>query len=137
MNLSGRAVQALLNRYHLSPAELLVACDDMDLSCGAIRLRASGSAGGHRGVQSIIDLLGTREFARLRIGIGHPPEGEDTVKYVLSRPLPFDQHQRWDEVLDLAADAARAWVSAGLDAAMNRFNQKPDAGSRKPDKKPS
>ena len=125
MNLSGQAVRPLLRRFNLSPDDLLVVCDDLDLPFGAIRLRAAGSAGGHRGVQSIIDHLGTQEFARLRIGIGRPPEGEeeDAVAYVLS-PVPWDLRQQWDEVLDQAAAAAQAWVSLGLETAMNRFNKR-------------
>jgi PTH1 family peptidyl-tRNA hydrolase len=84
-------------------------------------LRAEGSAGGHRGVQSIIDELGTKEFARLRIGIGRPPEGEETVDYVLGL-ITGNLRQQWDGVLDQVAAAAQAWVSLGLDVAMNRFN---------------
>jgi PTH1 family peptidyl-tRNA hydrolase len=123
MNLSGQAVRPLLRRFHLSPDALLVVCDDLDLSFGAIRLRAAGSAGGHRGVQSIIDQLGSQEFARLRIGIGRPPEGDDTVPYVLS-PVAWDLRQQWDEVLDKAVAAAQAWVSLGTEVAMNRFNKR-------------
>jgi PTH1 family peptidyl-tRNA hydrolase len=121
MNLSGQAVRTLLRRFNLDPADLLVVHDDLDLSFGAIRLRAEGGAGGHRGVQSIIDELGTRGFARLRIGIGRPPEGEDAVEYVLGR-VAWDLRQQWDEVLEQAAAAAQGWVSLGLETAMNRFN---------------
>jgi PTH1 family peptidyl-tRNA hydrolase len=121
MNLSGQAVRPLLRRFNLAAADLLVVHDDLDLPFGAIRMRAEGSAGGHRGVQSIIDELGTREFTRLRIGVGRPPEGEDAVAYVLGL-VSWDLRQQWDDVLDQAAVAAQAWVSLGLDAAMNRFN---------------
>jgi PTH1 family peptidyl-tRNA hydrolase len=121
MNLSGQAVRPLLRRYNLAPADLLVIHDDLDLPFGAIRLRAAGSAGGHRGVQSIIDDLGTQEFARLRIGIGHPPEGEDAVAYVLGL-VPWDLRQQWGGVLEQAVAAAQGWASLGLETAMNRFN---------------
>jgi PTH1 family peptidyl-tRNA hydrolase len=121
MNLSGQAVRPLLRRFNLTAADLLVVHDDLDLPFGAIRLRAEGSAGGHRGVQSIIDELGTREFTRLRIGIGRPPEGEEAVAYVLGL-IAWDLRQQWDGVLDQAVAAAQAWVSLGLEAAMNRFN---------------
>lgn len=123
MNLSGQAVRPLLRRFRLSPDALLVVCDDLDLSFGAMRLRAAGSAGGHRGVQSIIDQLGSQEFARLRIGIGRPPEGDDTVPYVLS-PVAWELRQQWEDVLGQAAAAAAAWVSLGTEAAMNRYNKR-------------
>jgi PTH1 family peptidyl-tRNA hydrolase len=121
MNRSGEAVRPLLRRLRLAPADLLVVCDDLDLPFGAIRLRAAGSAGGHRGVQSIIDQLGTQEFPRLRVGIGRPPEGEDPVSYVLGL-IPRNDRQQLDQALDQAAAAARTWVTAGLEATMNSFN---------------
>jgi PTH1 family peptidyl-tRNA hydrolase len=121
MNLSGQAVRPLLRRFNLAAADLLVVHDDLDLPFGAIRLRAGGGAGGHRGVQSIIDDLGTQEFARLRIGIGRPPEGEDAVAYVLGL-VPWDLRQQWDGVPEQAVAAAQGWASLGLEAAMNRFN---------------
>jgi PTH1 family peptidyl-tRNA hydrolase len=122
MNLSGQAVRPLLRRFHLSPGDLLVVYDDLDLPFGSIRLRASGGAGGHRGMQSVIDYLKTQEFARLRIGIGRPPEGYEAIDHVLGL-IPPDLRPKWEETLDQAASAARAWVSLGLDAAMNHFNQ--------------
>lgn len=122
MNLSGQAAQLLLRRFRLSPGDLLVVCDDLDLPFGAIRLRAAGSAGGHKGIQSVIDHLKTREFARLRIGIGRPPQGMDAVDHVLGLIHP-DLRPQWEEALDRAASAARAWVSLGLETAMNRYNQ--------------
>jgi PTH1 family peptidyl-tRNA hydrolase len=121
MNLSGRAVRPLLRRFNLTASDLLVVHDDLDLPFGAIRLRAAGSAGGHRGLQSIIDELDTQEFARLRFGIGRPPEGEDAALYVLGL-IPWDLRQQWDEALDRAEAAAAAWVTIGLEAVMNRFN---------------
>lgn len=123
MNLSGQAVRPLLRRFNLAPAELLVVCDDLDLPFGSLRLRQSGSAGGHKGMQSIIDHLETQDFARLRIGIGRPPEGEDPAVYVLGL-VPWDLRLQLDQQLDQAAAAAQAWVSLGLEAAMNRFNQR-------------
>lgn len=123
MNLSGQAVRPLLRRFNLAAADLLVVCDDLDLPFGSLRLRAAGSAGGHKGVQSIIDHVDTQEFARLRIGIGRPPEGEDPTAYVLSL-VPWDLRPQLDSQLDQAAAATQAWVSIGLEAAMNRFNQR-------------
>ena len=75
VNLSGRAVSHLLQRYRLSPQQLLVVCDDLDLPLGRVRLRASGSHGGHRGMRSIIEAIGSQDFPRIRIGIGRPAGG--------------------------------------------------------------
>ena len=83
MNLSGKAVQPLLRQLHLQPQDLLVIHDDLDLPLGKVRLRPGGGSGGHKGVQSVIEHLGSRNFARLRIGIGRPPEGTNPVDYVL------------------------------------------------------
>ena len=126
MNLSGQAVRPLLRRFNLAPADLLVVNDDLDLAFGSLRLRAAGSAGGHKGVQSIIDHLGTQDFARLRIGIGRPPEGDDPAAYVLGL-VPWELRPQLDGLLDQAATAAQAWVTLGLDAAMNRFNRNSQA----------
>jgi len=123
MNNSGEAVEALLSHWDLGPEDLLVIYDDMDLPLGSIRLRPGGSSGGHKGVQSIIDSLQCQSFARLRIGIGHPPTGEDVVDYVLE---PFSPEERLvlEDVWELAADAARCWVKMGIETAMNRYNRR-------------
>ncbi|HID65408.1 MAG TPA: aminoacyl-tRNA hydrolase, partial [Aquificaceae bacterium] len=84
MNNSGAAVYNLLEEYGLSPEQMIVIYDDLDLPLGTIRLRLKGSSGGHKGVESIIKYIGTQNFPRLRIGIGRPKKKEDVVKYVLS-----------------------------------------------------
>ncbi|MDT0630364.1 aminoacyl-tRNA hydrolase [Rubrivirga litoralis] len=121
MNRSGAAYAALLDRYGLDAADVLLVYDDLALPLGQVRLRGKGSAGGHNGVQSVIDALGTAEFPRLRIGLGDsfPPGGQ--VDYVLA---PFDDGERAaaDAALDLAAEAALAFAHDGLAAAMNQFN---------------
>jgi len=122
MNSSGLAVRPIMRKWDVAPASLLVISDDLDLPFGSIRLRPGGSAGGHRGIQSIIDNLGTHHFPRLRIGIGRPPEDEDAVSYVLS-PFPRDDRERLAEILEDAAAAAACWVAEGIDAAMNRYNR--------------
>lgn len=121
MNLSGPAVAPLLRRNGLPPASLLVIHDDLDLPAGRVRVRRGGSAGGHRGVQSIIDALGTPEFNRLKIGIGRPPVGVDPVDFVLFRPTP-NERALFNAAIDLAAQACEVWLADGIDAAMNAFN---------------
>jgi PTH1 family peptidyl-tRNA hydrolase len=90
MNLSGRSVQGLLRTFGISPSEMIVTYDDLDLECGRIRLRTKGGAGGHRGVASIIEAVGSDQFLRLRIGIGRNPR-QDAADYVLSPFKPGDK----------------------------------------------
>lgn len=119
MNLSGEAVGGLMRRYRLKPADLIVVSDDVDLPLGRIRIRASGSAGGHKGLRSIIHSLGTQEFARIRVGIGSPDR--EMVDYVLSR---FHRKERdvVKEVVGRSADAVQMILAEGIEQAMNRFN---------------
>lgn len=121
MNRSGDSVRSLLRRLGLSPADLLVVCDDLDRSFGRLRLRERGSSGGQRGLQSIIDRLGTDEFARLRVGIGRP-EPSEAAEYVLAEFSPEERAQLRD-VVDRAVGAVETWLAEGPAAAMNRFNQ--------------
>ncbi|HBG23320.1 MAG: aminoacyl-tRNA hydrolase [Syntrophaceticus sp.] len=122
MNLSGKAVRPLLRQTGLLPRDLLAIHDDMDLPSGKIRLRpGGGSAGGHRGVQSIIDHLQSRDFARLRIGVGRPPEGEDPAEYVL-QPIPYEERTAFDALWKQAGDAASSWAVQGIETAMNKHN---------------
>lgn len=122
MNLSGLAVGALVRWYKLDPREdLLVISDDLDLPLGRLRLRARGSHGGHRGLLSIINELGTSDFARLRIGIGRPGERESVIDKVLGE-FSDAEGRILDEVIGTAADAIRTWLTAGIQEAMNRYN---------------
>lgn len=121
MNLSGKAVEPLLRRLHLLPQDLLVIHDDMDLPSGRIRLRPGGGSGGHKGVQSVIDCLQSRDFARLRIGVGRPPEGMDPVDYVL-KPFSWEERPLFEGVWKLAEDAACCWAADGIQTAMNQYN---------------
>lgn len=121
MNLSGQAVQAAVAFYKLPLEDLLVVSDDLDLPAGQIRLRAAGSSGGHKGLESIIQSLGDNGFARLRIGIGRAGRDE-VVKHVLSGFSP-EEAALTDTAVCRAADAVECWLAEGVTAAMNRFNR--------------
>ncbi len=125
MNLSGQAVRAVLDWYKLDPASVLVVYDDMDLPTGKLRLRLSGGAGGHNGMKSIISHLGTKEFPRLRVGIGATEKGSDrddaVVSHVLGRFAP-DQRKIVDAVIPMAVDAIDFSLRKGFERAMNLYN---------------
>ena len=123
MNLSGRAVKALVRNYHVDLEHLMVVYDDLDLPPGTIRLRGMGGSGGHRGLQSIIDAIGTDSFPRLRIGIGGAPDYMDPAEYVL---VPADDKEQvvLDDAVTYSADAVLHYIEFGLEAAMNKFNSK-------------
>jgi peptidyl-tRNA hydrolase, PTH1 family len=122
MNLSGRAVRQIVMFFKLPLDEVLIICDDLNLPCGKLRLRRSGSAGGQKGLQNIIDQVGSQEIARLRIGIDRPANDRiDPVDYVLSRFFN-EQRKIIDAAIPAAADAVELWVAQGIDAAMNRIN---------------
>ena len=122
MNNSGLAAAALLRRFRVRGADLVVVYDDLDLPFGRLRIRCGGSAGGHRGLASILQHVADRDFVRLRIGIGRPPEGFDAVDYVLSRFSPEEQDSL-DGVLAKAAEAVEAIVLEGSVRAMESFNR--------------
>jgi len=122
MNASGEAVKAMMRFYQLRPeSELLVAVDDADLPLGEVRLRAEGGSGGHRGLESVEQHLGTQAFARLRLGIGRKASAREITDYVLDR---FEKAEAvlMEKVLDRAADQAECWLDDGIEMAMNRFN---------------
>ena len=121
MNLSGHAIQGLAHFYKLPLENLLVAHDDLDLPFGTIRLRPGGGPGGQKGIASAIERLGTKDFARLRIGIGRPPGRMDPADYVLQN-FSREEAKTLAEILDRASEAALEFVKNGLDQAMNKFN---------------
>lgn len=123
MNLSGNAVSRLMRPNRLAPDRVLVVYDDTALAPGALRFRAGGSAGGHNGIKSIIESLGTDAFPRLRLGIGPAQAGEELADYVLS-PFRPEERTEMEKVLEIAAEGVNCALSAGLDAAMNRFNRR-------------
>ncbi|MEI6564523.1 MAG: aminoacyl-tRNA hydrolase [bacterium] len=121
MNHSGRSVGAVLNYRKLTPAELLVVVDDADIPLGALRLRKKGGTGGHRGLVSVSEVLGTTDYARVRVGIGRGFVRDDLVDHVLGK---FGREE-WavvQETIAKAADAVQVVVEKGMDVAMNRFN---------------
>ena len=118
MNESGDALRAIQN----PAAEVLVVCDDVNLPLGAVRLRPQGSAGGHHGLQSCLEALGTEQVARLRIGVGVTPLSRDLTDFVLS-PFHSDERPLVKTALEQAADACELWVREGIDVAMNHYNR--------------
>jgi len=121
MNLSGQAVSSLLRFYKIPLDRLLVIHDELDLPLGTLRLRPGGGSAGNRGLASIIEQLGTQEFPRLRIGIGHPPGQMSGADYVL-RDFPPVERELLEMVLKRAVEAVQVFVKSGLEAAMNQYN---------------
>ena len=127
MNRSGQAVATAMGFYKLAESDLMVVTDDMALAPGRIRIRAKGSAGGHKGLADIIQKLGTSEFARCRIGIGHPRNSssieypESSIDYVLDKPSRTEK-PLLDEAIITAKDAVLYWVECGIEKTMNKFN---------------
>ncbi len=122
MNRSGLAVKALLHEFCGTAEDLLAVYDDLDLPLGRIRIRAKGSAAGHRGILSILENLGGAPFSRVRIGIGRPPEGVDPADYVLS---PFDSEEaaELDKIVGRAGEAVDCFLRDGAQRAMEIYNR--------------
>jgi PTH1 family peptidyl-tRNA hydrolase len=128
MNLSGAALRPLLAEPAFEPArDLLVLVDDAAITLGTFRLRARGSAGGHNGLQSVEDTLRSREYARLRVGVGPVPEGTDDLADFVLAPFAQDEQDTLEPLWPVMVDAVECWVTEGIEAAMQRFNR---AGSR-------
>ncbi len=121
MNLSGQSVRKVVDFYKLATDEILVVCDDMNLELGRLRMKPDGSSGGQKGLQNIMDHLGTIEVARLRVGIGRPQGRKDSTSHVLGR-YSAKESEEMDLAVERAADAVHSWATEGMPAAMNRFN---------------
>ena len=123
MNLSGEAVRLIVDYYNVSPVNLVVLHDDLDVAFGRIKVAARGGAGGHKGVASIIRHLGVKDFTRVKIGLGRPPEGWETENYVLGR---FNETELGaiQDVLVCAAEAAEVTVAHGAAEAQALFNRR-------------
>ena len=128
VNQSGRAVGPLARFYKVPPERMLVIVDDLDLPFGTIRLREKGGAGGHNGMRSIIERLGTGDFPRLRIGIGRPPGQIDPAAFVL-RDFDTSEQAELEDITDRAVSAIDIFIAEGIDAAMNKFNSQGRNGS--------
>lgn len=122
MNVSGKAVSRLSRADDIPPGRVLVVYDDLDLPLGRLRLRPEGGSGGHKGMRSIIDLLGTQGFPRLRVGIDRPPGRIDPADYVL-QPFDPEQESLLFEVVETAVQAIECWLAQGIVTAMERFNR--------------
>jgi PTH1 family peptidyl-tRNA hydrolase len=121
MNLSGQSAQGLLNFYKIPVENMLIAHDDLDIPFGTIRIRPKGGPGGQGGMASTIEQLGTKDFPRLRLGIGRPPGRMDPADYVLQN-FSREEMKYLSEIVDRAADATLTFVVDGLNKAMNKYN---------------
>lgn len=125
MNLSGSSVRAACHDLGIPIHHLIVVYDDVDLPVARLRVRRGGGAGGHRGVQSVIDEMQSSEFARVRIGVGRPPRGVETADYVLE-PFGAEEHGQIEETVARAVEAIKAVVTGGIEQAMQTFNVAPE-----------
>jgi len=125
MNLSGEAVAGLSRYYKIDLGDVLVVCDDVNLPLGRLRARATGSEGGHNGLRSIAELLGTTDYARLRIGVGRGDARRDLADHVLARFEP-EEKAGIEDAIARSADAVETWVRDGMAQMMNTFNRGPE-----------
>ena len=121
MNKSGVAVKKLVRASDIPLDHLVVVHDDLDLACGRMKIKETGGHGGHKGVQSIIEQLGSTDFLRVKVGIGKPPDPEEGADYVLS-PFAADERALVKESVEQAVEAIEAIIVSGKDKAMNRYN---------------
>lgn len=123
MNNNGYAVSAISNFLRIEPAEILIVHDDLDLDCGRIKLKTTGSSGGHHGVQNVISQLGTKHFNRLRIGIGHPGHKDLVSNYVLNKPI-LNEKQLIINAIHYGVSFVPMLVQGNIEAVMNTVNGK-------------
>lgn len=134
MNLSGEAVGAYANFYNIDPEDIAVIQDDLDLPCGKLRIRRKGSAGGHNGIKSIQQHLGTGDFPRFKIGIGHPERNASAViGHVLHR-FGKEEQPLIEEAVKQMADAVELWLKGDMDAVMQEYNTKKEKKKEEPAK---
>lgn len=128
MNESGPVVTSLLTQYQLSPADVIVVHDDLDMPIGRLRIKLKGGAGGHNGLRSIMAELGTDEFLRVKLGVGRPPAGVEAADYVLA-PFLVEARETVDGLCRRGVEALECLIQEGVDPAMNRFNLRPKANA--------
>lgn len=121
MNVTGAPLKGLLREHQLTPDDLILIHDDLDLEPGRLRIKQAGGHGGHNGIKSVIDALGTGQFIRLKIGIGRPPPGQDSADYVLET-VTKEEMEIIEPCLERAVDALEVLIHRGTEAAMNQFN---------------
>lgn len=124
MNLSGESVAEALRYLPVELSDLLVVYDEMDLPVGRLRLRPHGGHGGHNGMRSIIECIGSRDFPRIRLGVGRPPGKASATQHLLSR-VRAEQREQLTDAVQRAVEATEAILGQGIQAAMNRFNAAP------------
>ena len=123
MNLSGEALVEVMNFYKITPEELIVIYDDIDIDPGFIRIRKNGSPGTHNGMKSITSLIGTQNFVRVRVGIGKPSEHIDMINHVIGH-IPEEEKEVLDKGVEEATKAVLEMIKNSVDSAMNKFNKK-------------
>lgn len=121
MNLSGNCVKEFVDFYKIEKENVIIIYDDMDIEPGEIKIRKKGSSGGHNGMKSIIQMLGTEEFPRIRIGIGRPSPDEDRINYVIGA-IPEEENPKLEEGVEKAKESLIEILKNGIDTAMNKFN---------------
>jgi PTH1 family peptidyl-tRNA hydrolase len=121
MNVTGPPLKVLLGEFGLTPSELIVIHDDLDLEPGRLRIKLSGGHGGHNGIKSIIEAIGTSQFMRMKIGVGRPAPGQDSADYVLEA-VTKEEMIVFEPCLERAVDALECLIHRGPEAAMNQFN---------------
>lgn len=136
MNASGQSVRKALDFYKLELSDVLIVCDDLNLASGKLRIRARGSAGGQNGIKDIIRHLGSDQFARLKVGIGRPPEGWQVTDYVLGK-WTKSELELIEPATTLAAKVAISFVTDGVDSTMSRYNGEPKKNKPAKPRKPA
>ena len=123
MNLSGESIREIADFYKIEPENIIIIYDDISLDVGQLRIRKKGSAGGHNGIKNIIAHLGTKEFPRIKVGIGNKPEGWDLADYVLSKYSKAEQ-EALEEASEGVIGAVKLMLMDDIEAAMNKYNAK-------------
>lgn len=133
MNLSGKAVRYWMNELKIQPENLLVISDDLNIPFGTLRLRKNGSAGGHNGLTNITELIGTQDYARIRVGIGNDFGRGQQVGYVLGE-LSEEEMEEMPEICNRVIEGVKAWATVGPDRAMNMVNTRPKVKANESEK---